>query len=278
MTVIVTVASLSLLQEDTMTAATAAPLPQTCYPAVWLWPGHVVYAGPALNLEPHSGSVWCLVVGADEPLTVTAGGHQVVARSVLVPPRLVHHLDTHGGRLVSCYLDPSSGRASACRDQCELAAAGLMTGHPHEAALTALPTDDDSARRWLDLAAPAPRARSDPRVAEAVRRIAADPAGAPPSRRLAAEVGLSESRFLHLFRQESGTSLRRYRLWMRLMRAGAAVSSGAKLTDAAADAGFASPSHLADRFKSTFGLTATDLISSGAVLRTMGDRPRSPGE
>ena len=261
-----------------MAASAAAPLPQTCYPTVWLWPGHVVFAGPALNLEPHSGSVWCLVVGVDEPLTVTTGGRPVVARSVLVPPRLVHHLDTHGGRLVSCYLDPSSGRAAACRDRCRCTAADLMTGHRHESALSVVPGDDDAARRWLDLAAPADPPRSDPRVAEAIRRIAVDPARAPSSRLLAAEIGLSESRFLHLFRQEAGTSLRRYRLWMRLMHAGAAVSAGTNLTDAAADAGFASPSHLADRFKSTFGLTATDLMAGGTVLRMMGERPRSPGE
>ncbi|MGP4055411.1 helix-turn-helix domain-containing protein [Mycobacterium sp. 4D054] len=260
-----------------MTAVTAASLPQTCYPAVWLWPGQVLYAGPALNLEPHSGSVWCLAVGVDGAVTVTADGHRVAARSVLIPPRLVHHLDTHGGRLVSCYLDPSSGRASACGDRCRSTTAALMSDHADEDALRQMPEDDESARRWLDLAAPASPAAPDPRIAETIRRIAADPCGGLSSGRLAAAIGLSESRFLHLFRHQAGTSLRRYRMWMRLLRAGEAVSAGKSLTDAAADAGFASPSHLSDRFKSTFGLTATDLLSSGAVLRVLPDIPRSPG-
>ena len=85
-------------------------------------------------------------------------------------------------------------------------------------------------------------------------------------RKLAADVGLSESRFLHLFHDQVGTTLRRYRLWMRLIAAGTAVRNGKNLTDAAADAGFASPSHLSDRFKSTFGLTATQLLSRGTLL------------
>jgi AraC-like DNA-binding protein len=64
---------------------------------------------------------------------------------------------------------------------------------------------------------------------------------------------------------------------MRLIRAGLAISEGKNLTEAAADAGFASPSHLSDRFKSTFGLTATQLLSSGVVLRTPGGDPFRTG-
>ncbi|MDT5103353.1 MAG: hypothetical protein QOI25_866 [Mycobacterium sp.] len=130
------------------------------------------------------------------------------------------------------------------------------------------PEDDQSACRWLDLAAPAAERVIDPRIVFAARRIRADPATAVSSRELAAEAGLSESRFLHLFRDEAGTSLRRYRLWVRLVAAGTAIAAGKNLTTAAVDSGFASPSHLADRFKATFGLSATQLLGTGAILRT----------
>jgi AraC-like DNA-binding protein len=236
-----------------------------------MWPGQALYAGPSLNLEPHSGSVWCLAIGVDGPVTVTAGEDTVAARSVLIPPRVIHHLETHGGRLVSCYLDPTSDRAAGARGKCRVASDMLAFNHIDDDRLAELPVDDDHARQWLDLAAPASARRMDPRIAQAVRIITAAPADAPSSRRLAAEVGLSESRFLHLFRREAGTSLRRYRLWIRLMRAGTAISAGQNLTEAAAVAGFASPSHLADRFKSTFGLTATQLMATGVVLHVPGD-------
>ena len=32
-----------------MSAESAAALPQTCCPTVWLWPGQALYAGPSLN-------------------------------------------------------------------------------------------------------------------------------------------------------------------------------------------------------------------------------------
>lgn len=128
-------------------------LPQTCCPTVWLWPGQALYAGPGLGLEPHSGSVWCLAVGVDGPLTVTLQGSATVARSVLIPPRLTHHLSMQGG-LVSSYLDPSSQRSASCRQQFTEFRDGIGVVHAAETRLTAMPEDDDAARRWLDLAAP----------------------------------------------------------------------------------------------------------------------------
>jgi AraC-like DNA-binding protein len=134
--------------------------------------------------------------------------------------------------------------------------------------LQVAPDDGESACRWLDLAAAAAHHVVDPRISAAACRIRDEPAAAISSRELATEAGLSESRFLHLFRDELGTTLRRYRLWVRLMQAGAAIAAGDNLTAAAMKAGFASPSHLADRFKTTFGLSASQLLGTGVTLRT----------
>lgn len=56
-------------------------------------------------------------------------------------------------------------------------------------------------------------------------------------------------------------------MWCRLLRAGALLATGHDLTTAAVDSGFASPSHLADRFKSTFGLSASQLLATGLQIR-----------
>jgi AraC-like DNA-binding protein len=252
-----------------MTAEVAQALPQTCCPSVWLWPGQALYAGPSLNLAPHSGSVWCLAVGIDGPLTVsTSDGTKRDAHSVLIPPRLIHQLTCHGAGLVSCYLEPTSDRAESCRGMFTMWSGDIGVTHSAEGRLTFTPTDDESASHWLDLAAPRVQRTTDPRIAAAAQRIRDDPATAVSSRELATEAGLSESRFLHLFRDELGTSLRRYRLWVRLVHAGTEIAAGANLTEAAMKSGFASPSHLADRFKTTFGLSATQLLGTGLTLRT----------
>ncbi|CAM3292951.1 AraC family transcriptional regulator [Mycobacterium frederiksbergense] len=260
-----------------MSPRAPAPLPQTCYPAVWLWPGQALYSGPGLGLQPHSGSVWCLAVGVDGPLTVQVGTQRIEARTALIPPRLVHHLTMTGSSpvaplaptpLVSCYLDPASQRSAACRAQFDRFHGDIGVQHAAETALLTPPTDDIEALRWLDIAAPSDVRVIDPRIELAAKQVRDDPAAAVPAAELAASAGLSESRFLHLFRQEIGSSLRRYRLWCRLMRAGAELAAGQNLTTAAAEAGFASPSHLADRFKTTFGLSATQLLATGLTIRT----------
>jgi len=252
-----------------MTAKATAALPQTCYPTVWLWPGHALYAGPSLNLAPHSGSVWCLAVGIDGPVSVaTADGVSRTEHSVLIPPRLTHQLTCHGTGLVSCYLEPTSERADASRHKFGDWHGEVGLRHVDEERLQFTPTADESAAHWLDLAAPAAPRRIDPRIAAAARTIRDDPTATISSRELATAAGLSESRFLHLFRAELGTSLRRYRLWIRLTHAGAAIAAGDNLTTAAMKAGFASPSHLADRFKTTFGLSASQLLGTGLTLRT----------
>ncbi|MDT5237443.1 MAG: hypothetical protein QOF47_3430 [Mycobacterium sp.] len=252
-----------------MTAKAAPALPQTCCPSVWLWPGQALYAGPSLNLAPHSGSVWCLAVGIGGPLTVaTTDGVTRDAHSVLIPPRLTHQLTCHGTGMVSCYLEPTSDRADASRHKFGEWRGEVGVGHVDEVRLQFIPTDDESASHWLDLAAPAAQRTIDPRIAAAARRIRQDPATTVSSRELAAEASLSESRFLHLFRDELGTSLRRYRIWVRLMHAGTAIGAGANLTEAGMKSGFASPSHLADRFKTTFGLSASQLLATGLAVRT----------
>jgi AraC-like DNA-binding protein len=213
--------------------------------------------------------VWCLAVGIDGPLTVTTpDGTTRESRSLLIPPRLTHQLICLGRGLVSCYLEPTSVRAESCRAKMREWIGEIGVDHGAEQRLTFTPSDDQSACRWLDLAAPATPGVVDPRIAAAARRIREDPATTVSSRELAAEAGLSESRFLHLFRDELGTSLRRYRIWVRLVHAGTAIAAGANMTEAAMKSGFASPSHLADRFKSTFGLSATQLLGTGLTLRT----------
>jgi AraC-like DNA-binding protein len=56
---------------------------------------------------------------------------------------------------------------------------------------------------------------------------------------MATEVGLSTSRLSQLFRAETGTSIRTFRLWQRVFFTARCLQSGMSLTDAAITAGFA---------------------------------------
>jgi AraC-like DNA-binding protein len=97
----------------------------------------------------------------------------------------------------------------------------------------------------------------DPRVARAVASLQTSDCAAMPVSQIAAAVGLSPSRFQHLFTENVGVPFRRYRAWHRLRAAIREVVQGSSYTAAAHAAGFADQSHFARDFRRTFGAPAS---------------------
>ncbi|MGV0625263.1 helix-turn-helix domain-containing protein [Mycolicibacter minnesotensis] len=247
-------------------------------PAVWVSCGHAVYLGPSLALEPHSTAVDALAVAVDGLLTLRHRdlGEQT-ARSVLIPARAPHHIESTGDLMLFAYLDPGSARARECRGRMTHVRSGFGFDHADETELIELcgAASPDPARLLAVIAGPT-AGDIDPRIAAVVDRIRADP-GLPSSAvEIARGVGLSRSYFLHLFTAQTGTSFRRYRLWARMLAVVQQLSVGADLTTAACAAGYASPSHFSSSFKTMFGLTATALLSTGATIGLL-DEPGPNG-
>lgn len=101
-------------------------------------------------------------------------------------------------------------------------------------------------------------------IARALRLLDDDLAVAATA--LAAQVGLSASELSRRFTHEVGLPFRSYRKWRRLLLALDAVASGANLTVAAHDAGFADSAHLTRTFRAMFGIAPTDLTSTSRWL------------
>ncbi|WP_067474228.1 helix-turn-helix transcriptional regulator [Actinomadura hibisca] len=239
-------------------------LPQTCAPVrVWLRLGHAVYLGPALNLGPHSTAIACLGVGLDAPFTVRSdGGPDLTVRSFLFRARVRHQIRDSTGRMLYCYFDPTSTRMSRCLGGMQRVVGGFGTDHGHEARLIDLATRDEvDVERLLAAASIPVPDLADARIAHAAARIRADPARPQRAEAAARQVGLSRSQFLRKFSDQTGTSFRRYVQWVRMLRVAEALAHGHDFTRAAADAGFASPSHLTGTFRSMFGLTPTALTA-----------------
>ncbi|MEV6279809.1 AraC family transcriptional regulator [Nocardia sp. NPDC051832] len=232
---------------------------------LWLWPGQAAYLGPSFQLDTHSTPVQCFVLGVDEPVTIRTpdGGHWQ-RRSALVPARTAHKLET-SGRVLFYYLDPRSAAATHLRAAMREPATPIAAAHREEATLIAhlrSGAPDPRELRRIIAGADTP-AVIDERIGAVLDAIAADPASPRGAADFAVDLGISSSRFLHLFSAGAGTSFRRYRLWARLLAVGTAVGAGADLTRAAADAGFASASHFSDTFRTLFGLTASEVLGQG---------------
>jgi AraC-like DNA-binding protein len=103
----------------------------------------------------------------------------------------------------------------------------------------------------------------DDRIIKAIRFIRQNIHDNISAARLAAEVHLSEDRFLHLFREQIGAPLRQYILWQRLAAATQAFVEGKSAKEAAYEAGFSDPAHFSRTFAQMFG----GLPSAYAALR-----------
>lgn len=104
----------------------------------------------------------------------------------------------------------------------------------------------------------------DPRIDQALQVLRENPKLPHAAGCLAESCELSRSRFLHLFREETGLSFRRFRAWRRARHVMARMGLCSNLTRLAVDLGYPDATHFSHSVRRTYGLKATDLR---AILR-----------
>lgn len=108
----------------------------------------------------------------------------------------------------------------------------------------------------------------DSRIA---RVLASEPADAdcetPMASDLAAELGLSTSRFLHLFKVNTGLPFRSHRMWKRARRFMDHAAAASSLTNVALDLGYPDSSHFSHSIRHTYGLQPRSIRRGSRGLR-----------
>ena len=212
-------------------------------------------------------------------LTLSAGGRFSIRTEdgrtpgplVLVSPGTAHAFEPEG-RIALLFVEPESRAGRALLS--ELNGAPVARLEPER-----LP---DAVRElgviWVD-----PRAPDEAVAAVGQRMLSQLVGSAPPASSLdhritraiewilprieepltlgqAADVAcLSESRFSHLFVEETGLPFRTWVLWRRLMRSVELMAAGETLTSAAHQAGFSDSAHFSRTFLRMFGVQASAL-------------------
>lgn len=115
----------------------------------------------------------------------------------------------------------------------------------------------------------APRQVS-PRVRQVLDAMRADPSQNTSAAECAAAVGLSTSRFLHLFKAEVGSSFRAVRTWKRARSLLHHVTRPANLAHLALDSGYPDSTHFSHSIRQVYGLSPRDLFAGSRRLTLLG--------
>lgn len=241
-------------------------MPKQLYPGhsqLFMTPGRVVYCGPIQYLETHVYGANVLHVGIYRPFRIRlAGDDWRFCRCAVVPAGVRHALDMAGGVHGKLFVERDSAEAVAFRRR-----------FPHGEGQARWFEDSEvvDCFRWIHEHDP-PRAAvaqrldrllgqpetsalvHDPRIRQAIAVMLREPDRNLSQQELAQAVGLSPSRLLHLFREQTGVPYRRFRAWKRMLIAFERMHASDNLTYAALDAGFADATHFSHSFRETFGV------------------------
>jgi AraC-like DNA-binding protein len=226
-------------------------------------------AAPSTRLHAHHALQ--LTLSAGGRFSIRTGDGRTPGPLVLVAPDTPHAFEPEG-RIALLFVEPESRSGGALLSELHGAPVARLDAErlPHAVRELAVfwnePRASDDAvaavgRRMLDrlLGASPAAAALDHRVARAIAWILPR-IDEPLTLGQAADVAcLSESRFGHLFVEETGLPFRRWVLWRRLMRSVERMAAGETLTSAALQAGFSDSAHFSRTFLRMFGVQASAL-------------------
>lgn len=226
--------------------------------------GKGLFAGPLYRNTLHAHSASVFLAGLYGTFGLRIEGEQWMScRAAAIPAGVAYEFDLGGDPLGVLYLEPSIAGAEALmplvRNTREVG--GTVLGTAGEFSVLRELYEGGTTMQWCDLALDdvlsygKPRARReiDPRVSRIVAAMSNAPGKLVPVEQYASSVGLSASRFQHLFTQQVGVPFRRYRAWHRLRTAIGEIVKGSNFTQAAHAAGFHDQAHFSHDFRRTFG-------------------------
>lgn len=250
---------------------------QSLYGTLFVWPSGALFKGGDMLNSPHRHFTASIIVGMSGPFRLRAepSSDWVPMDAVMVAPNLDQQLDARGTEVAILQVDPES-RAYA-RIAHHFADDDVRSlGEPILSRLRTIlaraedpATAKDAYQGTLDelAAGGTPSPPIDPRIRKVLGIIKSDFLSTPPAAKLAAAVGLSSGRLIHLFTREMGLPIRRYILWLRLRDVLISVAAGATLTQAAHHAGFSDSAHLSRTFRGMFGFPPSSIGESRARIR-----------
>ncbi len=234
-------------------------------PTIWLKPGILIAYGAAVDADKHKHHSIQIIWSASD-FVCTLSDTEITG-SLIINSEVEHQLQMGAGWIL--LIEPQSdlgnqlstllGNQDAMPIEKKLEVV-TENPNPHDDPSQYIAPLFDALGLEFDYANTGSKA-TDERIQNLLTRLNSclpDKCLKPASWRaaeVAASLRLSESRFLHLFREQMGMTWRQYLLWHRMICAVNAIIKGESATHAAHLAGFSDSAHLSRTFRNNFGMT-----------------------
>ena len=251
---------------------------------LYIWEHHVFYLGALPDVSEHRLGAAALCVGVDRSFQVLESESSAwcACRSVLIPPGCLHAIQVEGAIMAILFLEPESDHYAKLRDIMQDGDGQCLYGLANENDVISLLRDlyqhhqDAATTHQLlnQIINFNPKIRSiyhdlDMRINRVIQLIKEDPSQSYSVEELADRVHLSPTRLVHLFKEQAGVPIRRFRQWNRMKSVVEYVAAGQTLTDAALNAGFSDSAHLSRAFRNMFGIKPSFLFRRSADLNIL---------
>jgi AraC-like DNA-binding protein len=244
---------------------------------MWLTRQRVFYAGllgAASERTLGGHGVYVSPAGAPPNRLRVGGGAWLTGELLVVPPQVPHRVESAHPLILNLLIESESvdpARMPGFLQHCGPVDAPdfvrrMRDTHTHLLATSGRQSFDgfDFDRLFFGEAL-VPRAL-DARIRKVIDAITADPAAPTSAEDCAASVHLSFSRFLHLFKQETGMAFRAFRAWKRARSLLRYVRQTGTLTDIALDTGYPDSTHFSHSIRQVYGLKPSDILAGSRRL------------
>jgi len=247
-------------------------------------PQRVFYAGLLGRPRGRASGAFHIYCALEGSLAVTRDGRTDGASIIAVPPYVSHTVVSGHPTVICVTIEPetveaadlvgltdrmSGSEGASIRERILTAYDGIRAGAVRAAQIPTAEFD-----RIIFGAPLAPRAL-DPRVAATVGRLVDNPERAMTAEECARDASLSQSRFLHLFKDETGISFRAFRAWKRARHLLHFVNEDLNFAHLAQDIGYPDSTHFSHSIRRFYGLKPRAIFTGSRDLAIYRSEARS---
>ena len=246
----------------------------TIHGTIFLWPGYWLLLSNGIHNRPHRHVAASVLIGLDGPIKIQIEGEWRLLDGAIVAPEIEQALDSQEQRTLIIHLDPDQllwQHFKYALNTAGYAPLSITAENIAELEQCAEQKNIYRAKEWLVRFAQTVahssggKAPIDPRVIHVTQYLREHLPERIELATLADVANLSGSRLTHLFKQQTGVTLRRFLAHLKIQQALYCWQPGMQYAELAALAGFYDQPHLVRTAREMFDAMPSVIGSAGAL-------------